>query len=168
MDYSLSDSDLMKALGGKTKIIPYNELKNYSSIDQVVAPYNNAIILYLSDGPNSGHWTCLIKHPDRIEFFCSYGDIVDSQFRYIDKKIKLKYNFRGQPYLSKLLRDCGQKVEYNHINLQKDGQGIATCGRWVILRILLNDVTLEKFGAIMTQFSNPDDIAVKLTNKLIK
>jgi hypothetical protein len=38
--------------------------------------------------------------------------------------------------LSKLFKECPEKVVYNKIKYQKDGQNIADCGRWCVLRTL--------------------------------
>ncbi len=96
----------------------------------------------------------------------SYGDKPDEIFKYIPKKIRQKYNFTGKPYLSKLLINSPYKIEYNEIQGQKDGEGIATCGRHCIFRILLKDLPLETYQAIMQMFDG-DELVTKLTNLII-
>jgi hypothetical protein len=71
--YPLSDSDIRKIIGSKTKIIKFSQLANYNSIEQLL-PHNGAyLVLLFESAMNSGHWTALLRYNDTIEFFDSYG-----------------------------------------------------------------------------------------------
>lgn len=162
--YALSDSDIVRIMKGKVKVIPYNELVNYSTIQEVLSPYGQAVILYLTK-ENYGHYTCVIDQGDSILFFDSYSDKPDREFDNIDKKSRQQYNYKGYPYLSKLLLNSGKKIEYNHHQLQRDGKETGTCGRWCVVKMLLKDIRLNEFIDIFSKFSDPDEIVTKITNQ---
>ena len=152
-------------LKNKVNIIPYNELKNYNSIDEVLSPYGQAVILYLTDN-SYGHWTALIDQGSHIEFFDSYQSKPDHEFDHINKKERKSFNYKGVPYLSKLLQKSGRAIEYNQQPMQKLGDGVNTCGRHCVVRILLKDIPLSDYQAIMQMF-DPDKLVTDLTNKLL-
>ena len=173
MNIALSDADIRHALGNGTLILSYNELAKYKSVEDILRNHHSAIILYINQGDNSGHWTCLIKHPDRVEFFDSYGGNMngrpDAEFQFIDKEQR-KINYRGAPYLSKLLYDYAKRggvVEYNHHQLQKEGAGIATCGRHCIVRIKTKHLPLNTYASMIKRFNNIDKVVVDLTKSII-
>lgn len=173
MNIALSDVDIKRALGNDTLILSYNELAKYKSVEDILRNHHSAIILYINQGDNCGHWTCLIKHPDRVEFFDSYGGSMngrpDAEFQFIDKEQR-KINYRGAPYLSKLLYDYAKRggvVEYNHHQLQKEGSGISTCGRHCIVRIKTRHIPLNTYASMIKRFNNIDKLVVDLTKSII-
>jgi len=167
MDESLSSEDIVRLVKGKTKIILYPELANYKNINDVLEPYGSAVILYLSD-KNYGHWVCLIKHPDRIEFFDSYAMKPDTEFYFIKEKERKKYNYHGRPYLTELLYNSKIPIEYNHQPLQSESDDIATCGRHVAIRILFKDLLLDDYLKIIkgVRDMTPDELVLYLTENL--
>lgn len=167
---SLSGEDILKLVDNKAKIITYPDLKKFKNIDELFMLNNCIVILYLTSA-QYGHWTCLINHNDRIEFFDSYSEKPDKEFDYIDKSTRKNHNYRGKPYLSTLLLKSKKPVEYNHQQLQQDGDNIATCGRWVSLRIILKNYSIEEFIKMFMSIpeTTPDEASVILTyNKLKK
>lgn len=187
MNIALSDKDIKRALGNNTLILSYFDLAKYKSVEDILRAHHSAIILYINQGDNRGHWTCIIKHPDRsgskidrsgskidrLEFFDSYGGIMngrpDAEFQFIDKDQR-KINYRGAPYLSKLLYDYAKKggvVEYNHHELQKEGQNIATCGRHCIARIKTRHLPLDTYASMIKRLGDIDKTVVDLTRGLI-
>lgn len=173
MNIALSDKDIKRALGNNTLILSYFDLAKYKSVEDILRAHHSAIILYINEGDNRGHWTCIIKHPDRIEFFDSYGGVMngrpDAEFQFIDKNQR-KVNYRGAPYLSKLLYDYAKKggiVEYNHHELQKEGSNIATCGRHCIARIKTRHLPLDTYASMIKRLGDIDKAVVDLTRGLI-
>jgi hypothetical protein len=163
MDYALSSDDIIKKMKGKTKIVLYNELKNYNRIDNVFGPYDCIVLLYL-DSHNTGHWTALINRPDRLEFFDPYGLKPDTEFEWYDKKTRHNYNFHGLPYLSKLLKNSGKPVEYNHFAFQDiNDPKLATCGRHVIARLKCRKLSLTEYiNAFRKIGGNYDELVTDL------
>jgi hypothetical protein len=55
----LSSTDIKKLLGDKIKIIKYPDIHLYNSIDELLEPFNCAIILY-EYRESFGHWCSLL------------------------------------------------------------------------------------------------------------
>lgn len=154
-DDALSNFDLEKLLGNKAKILVYEDLKNYSDLDEVLEPEGSVIILY-QDKKNQGHWVALLRRKNGIEFFDSYGGQPDTQLA------SMKYN--KLPYLLNLIENYPGVVYYNPYQLQSDDRNVSTCGRWCALRILLKELSLNDFAKIFTgKGKDPDYIATLLT-----
>lgn len=166
MNYALSDRDILKAVRNRTNIILYSELKNVKHIDDILK-YNSCVILY-EQTPGNGHWVVLTldENNNELQYFNSYGDYPDEFLHLVDEKLKKKLN-EDYPYLSRLLLDSGYKLAYNDKQLQQLDDNIATCGRYVVLRILLKDIPLDKFIKIFKHKKyTPDEISKILTNNL--
>ena len=139
---SISEMDIRKVMKGKTKIIPYTDIYNYKTIDQLLHPYGHVFLLYLTR-PNYGHWTLIFKYPHKneIHFFDSYGYKPDTEFKFV-KDMKFREESRQvYHYLVHLLLNSTKKytISYNHFQLQAHTtkkRHIATCGRWALARIL--------------------------------
>jgi hypothetical protein len=143
MDYSLSGNDIKDYLG-RVKIVPYSYIKTYADIDDLLEPFDKVVILYKT-ADDYGHWCCIFRVGNMIEFFCSYGIMIDDQLAYNkNKKFKIQ-NEQDHFYLTRLLAEAPEKVSYNHYKFQKFGDHITTCGRWCILRLLNTDLTLKQF-----------------------
>ena len=84
LEKSLSGQDIGNLLNNECNIVPYNEIKNYNNIFDLMGPYRKCAILYLTSA-NYGHWTCIYEHNNIIYFFDSYGCIPDGQFNFIPK-----------------------------------------------------------------------------------
>jgi len=163
MEISLSDRDIKKALNNKTKVIEYKELDNYNSILDVLDPYDNVVILYVTK-KGYGHWTCVIKHGKRIEFFDSYGYIPDDEFSFINKNFRKENGMENKKLLALLkdAQDNGYIIHYNENKLQKEADNINTCGRWCILRIYLRNLSIDEFSDKVYN----DKVVLKLTDNI--
>lgn len=164
----LSSDDIMKLMNGKTKILKYGDLKNYKTIEDVIKPYNNCVLLYESI-LNVGHWILIHLDPKgRIEVFDSYGEKPDDQLKWIDDDFRVK---SGQliPHLTYLLYKTPKEVEYNNYKFQKYDPDIATCGRHCIMRYYLRDLDIDKYKDYMDKLlkKNKMNSFDKLVSKLI-
>ena len=83
-DYSLTNDDVKDYMDNRVKIVAYYDLHKYNSIDELLYPYDKVVIMYSMTERNNGHWVCLFRNYDRkeIEFFDSYGIIIDDQLSY--------------------------------------------------------------------------------------
>lgn len=164
----LSGNQIKESLGGHTKIITYKELKQYDNIDDVLYPYDNVVILYETK-PRYGHWVCIMKHKNNIiEYYDPYGEFVDEPLNHIERPFK--YMLGGDfPYLSYLLYISPYDIIYNDKQLQEKNDNIATCGRHIISRILLNEIPLKKYQKIFRTENkvNADDKVSYLTAGII-
>lgn len=166
--YPLKSDECVALLNGEVKFITYPELKNYKSMDELLYPYNRVILLYMHTN-DYGHYTAISKsdrHPDTISFFDSYNYSPDEEFSFIED---YTYNYETIPYLTNLLVKSGYKVDKNPIHLQSDDENVATCGRWVCLRLFFKELTNEEFADMMLKASNaeqvsPDELATELTS----
>lgn len=159
---SFSGEDILTLCDNKTRIITYPELYNFKNIDDVLEPYGNVVILY-ETSKGYGHWICVIKHNDKIEFFDPYGLPCDDQLEFISKKFR-KENNENFPILSKMLYESGYKIVYNSEQLQKYSDDISSCGRHVSFRIIMKNVPLNEYGALLKRNKyDPDTIVTYLT-----
>lgn len=151
---ALSNFDIDNKLDGKTKVLTYKVLHKINNIDELLEPYKNFVLLYMSK-PNSGHWCCVLKHKDRIEFFDPYGgkNIPDNELDNIDDNVKIITN-QNYPYLSQLLYDSNKKIEFNNYNFQQYKKDINTCGRHCIVRIMFKHLLLDDYYKQMFEMSN--------------
>lgn len=104
------------------------------------------IVLLYEIQKNFGHWVTILETPEGIEHFDSYGYAPDSELSFIPEHYKIKTH-QNEKSLLKLLLDADEhnnQINYNNYVFQGEPP-ISTCGRWVILRNLLNDLTIDEF-----------------------
>lgn len=160
--YPYSGNDILTLLDGKTKILLYSDLKKFNNIDQVFDPYDCVVILYEMK-KSYGHWVCLIRFDNKIEYFDPYGKPPDNPLDYVKPELKQSLG-EDYPYLSKLLNDSPYKIVYNSYPLQKLSKEISSCGRHVGLRLSMKDYPLNKYVKIITGGElSPDDTVTYLT-----
>lgn len=168
LETMISDSDFARWIPNvEGKIMKYNKLQEYDNINELLPePFDFRIIL-TEQKQNEGHWCCLLKYKNIIEWFDPYGVRPDGEWNYIPSAIKHALGQGGNP-LSKLLKtiEKGQKVYYNKRRIQSTKEGINTCGRWVICRILsamlgweLDDF-INKVDECCEENGKPSDIVV--------
>jgi len=145
LNYSVSNFDIGKYIID-ANIIKYSELANYCSIDSVFSG-NNYVILLIESGKRSGHWVALIRYDNCIEQFDSYSSSIDHELSFIDEKMKEKLNETNH-YLTKLLNKSSYKIVVNKYKFQSEIDGTNTCGKHVILRLLMfccNNMNLNDY-----------------------
>ena len=134
LNYSLTNSDIELYIG-EGHIMKYSDLNRFQNIDQAFDD-NNFLILLIESHRNSGHWTCLLKYDDgTIEQFDSYGGKIDSELKFITSSMKRNLH-ENNCVLTQLLRRSGKTV-WSKYQYQKLDNDIDTCGRHVILRVLM-------------------------------
>ena len=168
MEKSLSNEEIIDYLKD-IKVVPYSDIKNYHTINDLLAPFDKVVILYRT-AHTYGHWCCIFRSRERdeIEFFDPYGLIIDDQLSYNnDKQFQRQYG-QNHFFLTRLLAEVNEDVSYNHHKLQKFGPNINTCGRWCILRLLNTDLSLKDFKRLLDvekkrlKCKTYDDLVVKL------
>jgi len=147
LEKMIDDTDITRWLGGeaKNKIVKYSELKNYRTINDLMPEATDYRIILTESKPNCGHWCAVLKYKDILEWFDSYGVKPDGEFKYIPKIMRKMLGQEGN-ILSKLLtktKNSNQKVYYNKKRLQSGADGVNTCGRWCLARILSMKVGYE-------------------------
>lgn len=157
--YPLTDDDLRKLLGSDISIMTYPELKNCRDIDEVFDRKGRCMILFLNQSPNSGHWCCLIRRADSIEFFDPYGEDPDDVVSDVPEPL-LKRLDMDKPYLTQLLRRKGMPVYYNHHAFQNGSPNFATCGRQCAVRLMYAPKTLDEYYSIIKSSKQTPDMFV--------
>ena len=170
-DIALSNNDITKLLNGQVNIVLYPDLHKYTSINQLLDPFNSCIILYESK-PNYGHWCSLTKSDDAIEFFNPYGGLPDASLELINPKFRAESN-QLIPYLKMLMYDSPYELNYNEFRFQKKGYNIKTCGRHCVVRVLCKDMNIYQYKDFLDELrkhfnTDYDGVVTILTSSINK
>ena len=168
-DYALTNDDIQAILEPDTKIITYPEFCKYSNIDEAFDALGRCVFLFLTESPTMGHWLCMFKRGNNtIEYFDSYGDPPEAQREWISEE-QLEELGEDEKCLYSLMKQSGYKIYYNTVKYQKERNDIATCGRWVVARLMYRDLTNLQFYNLIKQemkeynLKTPDDWVVFTT-----
>lgn len=163
---ALSDKDVTNIVDGRANIVLYPNLSKMKSIEEALSPYGACFILFLSE-PNYGHWCCLFKRGNVLEFFNPYGGYPDDGLKYIPEDFRNE-SHQNFTYLTKLLVESKYELEYNEHKFQKLDKDTKTCGRHCAIRLLFRDLPLEDYYDILKILSkefkmNFDELVTLLT-----
>lgn len=147
-EYALSDTDIRQILGDDISLLTYPDLANLNSIDECFDKKGRCILLFLTQSANAGHWCCMMRKKKGIYFWDPYGEEPEAQKEYASKQL-LKQLDEDSPYLTRLLRASGRPVYYNTHQYQKLKDGISTCGRWCVARLLYAPKSEEYFKKVV-------------------
>jgi hypothetical protein len=133
--------DILKRI--KTNIVYYEDLKKYKRIEDLLYPYDSAILMYKSQ-PYYGHWVCIFKNKKGIEFFDSYGDKPDEEKKHISKSFLLESGQFNDMMLD-LLIDAADRynIFYNEHKIQDNKA--STCGKHCILRLMMKELDTDEY-----------------------
>jgi hypothetical protein len=161
----VSEDDFVRNFGldVKNKIIKYSELEKFNNIDELMPLKDDFRILLLESQPSVGHWVCLIRKGDILEFFDSYGKTHKGELRWT----KLVNKILNQPddYLTRIMKSSKNPI-FSTLKLQNENPNVCTCGRHVIARILCSKAgyDLNDYQQLIERESNeremPSDILV--------
>jgi len=162
----VSEDDFIRNFGldVKDKIMKYSELENFNTIDDLIPDKDDFRILLLESEPRVGHWCCLIRKGDTVEFFDSYGKTHKGELKYIPKIINKMLN-QPDDYLTRIMKSSKNPI-FSTLKLQNDNPNVCTCGRHVIARILCSKAgyDLEDYGKLIKKESErremPSDILI--------
>ena len=155
----MTDGDLEKYTGIKaTDIIKYSDLKNYPKITDLLPKEKDWVVILIEDKYNSGHWVCVLRDGNKIEYFKSYGTKWDYDWKLVNSMIRVILG-ENTNELTRLMDDAvkdGMKVSYNKHRFQKLDGKIQTCGRWVVFRIETFKMGYdnEQFYDLVKKFKN--------------
>ena len=143
-EYALSNDDINKILEPATKIFSYPKFNEFQHIDEAFDSEGRCVFLFLTESENVGHWLCMFKRPEGIEYFDSYGDKPDAQRSWLSEE-KLAELDEATPRLTELLRSSGYRVYCSTFQYQKERSDINSCGRWCVARLLCKDMSNLQF-----------------------
>ena len=164
--YPLSDKDLQRICPGN--FIIYNDIdKYYDNIDELFIN-DVCYVLFELDQKRKGHYCCLIRRKNIIEFFDPYSYAIEEQKDFINNPSL----FENENHISKMLMDSKYSIVYNHYEFQDLNNDIATCGRWCSLRALYRDEPLHRFKDMVVRECrrlkvDPDTWSVLMTQKYL-
>jgi hypothetical protein len=158
--HPLSGSEVQSWLP-HAKMHTFKELAHMRSIDELLGKSKTAIVLYEIQ-PSIGHWTAVFERPDGvIECYDSLGYKPDDEIGFIPDDFQESSN-QDHSHLLNLLAHTKKRVEYNEKKLQKDKQGISTCGRHCILRIAFKDMSIKQFQQFVKKHKIDDAVVAAI------
>jgi len=146
----LTDADLERHTGIKVgDVIKYSELDNYKDITDLLPTDKSSKVILIEEKYNSGHWVCIMRYGKTIEFFNSYGGKWDTDWKFINKMIRVILGQESNE-LTRLMDKAkadGWETVFNIQRFQKLDSKIQTCGRWCVFRIEMMKMsyTLKEF-----------------------
>ena len=155
MRTDMTDLDIQRYLpetnSPQDNLMKYSELADVNSIYDIL-PYDRSYKIILVESEYSkGHFVAILRYGNTIEQFDSYSKKIDDELSFVSN---LQKQLLGQDkkYLTHLLKKLPKKVKkiYNKKRLQKLVNNSATCGRFVILRIIL----MKDFGFNLQQYQD--------------
>ena len=170
--YALSNDDINEILEPDTKIFTYPEFGKMERIDEAFDKLGRCVFLFLTKSPTSGHWVCMFRKGDTIEYFSSYGDKPEEERNWLTEE-QLEELGQDEPYLYNLLKKSGYKVYYNTHNYQSDRDDINTCGRWCVARLITKDISNKEFYNLVREqmkergLKKPDDWVALFTYEFL-
>ena len=157
----LTSSQVVAISQCNIRVILYEELQMYDTIDDLLKGAVGIVILY-QVSKYAGHFVCLLKKENLIEFFDSYG------FKPDDELIYCEYD---EKFNKKLLLDLlryeeihGKTVIFNTHKLQLPSKNVATCGRFCGLRLAFRNLNQSQFiNMFIGSRMNKDTLATIMT-----
>ena len=70
--YALSEDDIRK-VAGNIPIYRYPDLAKFATPDEMFKGKKAAVLLFLTESNDDGHWLTVLDHPNQIEVFDSFG-----------------------------------------------------------------------------------------------
>jgi hypothetical protein len=152
----LSGKDILRITDDKCTVMPYENLENIKSIDEILELWGAVVILYETK-KNFGHWVGLFKVNDStLEFYDPYALNVDEELNFDNDYHKRIHNGVEIPHLTHLLNQSNYRVIYNKVRMQKVLDHVNTCGRHVALRIRMRDVKLKRYQELLMNNAHYD------------
>lgn len=162
---SLSGLDILQNLNFRPNLITYSDIHTFDNLDQLLGKNKSCVLLYLTK-KNYGHWCCVYENDKgHIIFFDSYGFIPDDQLNFIPKQLRKELN-QEHRILTQMLYDSKKPIEYNDYKLQAEKPNIATCGRWVSVRLQYKNIPVDEFANLFLDVKHkmsPDVVVCFLT-----
>lgn len=165
--YAMTEEDCLKIIPS-LRILMYPELENYRTIDEALDEKGRLLILYLTENETTGHWVCLLKKDNIIEYFDSYGNFKpDGEATWLTKE-KLRRFKQDKGTLTKLLVESPYDIYYNKRHFQSKEDDVATCGKHCMTRLYLKHLNLPEYYQLMDdQPLSPDDFVCRFIYNLI-
>jgi hypothetical protein len=137
------------------------------SIDEAFDDAGRCIMLYLTENEDTGHWVCLLKKGDTIEYFDPYGGYKPDGERHWLSKEKREELGEDDMTLTKMLK--GYKVISNPYHFQQEKNNVNTCGRHCCVRALHGYLSLTDYNKMIKDSGiTPDEFVTTYTSQVLK
>lgn len=155
--YSLTEDDISRLISlrhpnGTVRIVLYPELAKYESLEQLFSEAPDGIVLFYETSSSiEGHWCSFWPDSGRktVHFFDPYGLQPDEAIRYS--------TYIKTPLLAPLIHSEGAwSVDASSQRLQSEDKGVATCGRWATVRLLLKSLSHMQFARLFSKAGGLD------------
>jgi hypothetical protein len=171
-EYPLDNFDINKILiKDPAQITKYSNLKNVTDINEIFNSNNQAIIFY-DLGP-IGHWVGLIRKPDEnsIEYMDPYGQKPSSPLNWVNENQRITMGI-NEDFLNPLLEKAklkGTKIIVSKHKFQSmQNKDNNTCGRHVVSRMLLSELSLPEYNKVIKDSKmNADKFVTLFTHKIL-
>jgi len=145
---------------GKPNIVTMASISKMTSLEQVFKKSDHVVLFVSVNGPSDGHWQTMYKNiNDELIFFDSYGMQPCALIKNLAKAGHQTYG-QNLNLLSLIAKSqyYPSKCAYNSVKYQSDNASSETCGRYVILNLLLLKIynsnkqiyNSTEFGKVMT------------------
>ena len=153
----LGAQQMIKFLGGNVNFVRYGEI---TSIESMLGSQQRFIMLYQFPGQKVGHWVCGFMLDGTLHLFDPYGMAPDEPSRMMGHPEMTKYQEAVES--SSYYPD---NVSMSRFPFQKMKDGIDTCGRHVLARLLLAEYDDQAYHELMTGrlLQNADERATLIT-----
>lgn len=155
-----SRQDILHMLDNKIRVVLYNEIDQFKTLEELLTPFGSAVILYPNFGqPEVGHWCCIFCNTSGtyLEFFDSYGCYIDGKIKEYDDCVD-KVSSQGfhppqkiEPALLKLIDESkfnDNALHYNDVPYQNKNVDTNTCGLWCVMRLKNKHLIDDQFEKI--------------------
>lgn len=158
------NSDQMRMLNPDARLLLYDQIEDMNSIDQVFGGYQKVIVLYLLQSAHEGHWCCLFKRGQQLNYFDSYGKPVDAELKLLDPALREKLHEKHDR-LKQLT--WARPPVYNEVCLQSPYT--QTCGMFVTHRLHHSYLNSKDYVELFRRYNEPPDVVVaKYVGQLLK
>jgi hypothetical protein len=168
MNKSLNPIEIQQIAQCPINVLKYSELCQFKNISELFPKPCKCVLLLFETKFNNGHWCCLIKHKNSIEFFDPYAFLPDDELKFTNEKFREQNNM-NIPYLTYLLLTSKLPIEYNDYQFQRFAKGVNTCGRWCGYRMQHHTMSIDDFIDFFKQFQYKkrlDYVIVDLTKEV--
>jgi hypothetical protein len=147
----------------------YPQLLEHDNIDDVLDEKGRLMLLYLTEDESTGHWVCLLKRGNKIEYFDPYGNYKpDEEKEWLTKEKQEQFG-EDTDHLTELLGSSGYKVVYSKAPFQEDKQDINTCGRHCATRLYFKHLSLPQYTQMVIDSGmSPDDFVSAFTFNMMR
>lgn len=142
-------------------VLMYSQLNNIKHIDEIFI--NDVCIILLKSHQYYGHWIVILRKNKIIEYYDSYGQIINFPLIHINTKKKNTELQQCPKTLYILFKNSDYTIHYNEF--QHQNIDTSTCGRWCCFRIYFKMLDTYNFNKYFGQISDPEGIII-FTNKI--